>query len=258
MDMRLAAAACFGGLLFSACASVKPSRPEAAVFTPVDCATLYPHPGSAPDLEPAAPTPPPAELAASGEAHLTMARFLGCVEGNAEGDSKHLSAVGKQLQYDKAGMATDLASYLQRDEVDGAAREQYQAECTQPNLPPAQYQACLQRSQDLNAEIAAVNQVNSGLKQRNDALNARIDDYDQHIAAASAAVKDSYAAYDAAVRSEGSWMDRARYLVNSPEYRAPATAAGCPDAMTPPKTVDAMHELAGTMIACLKRLPASP
>lgn len=258
MDMRLAAAACLGGLLLSACAPVKPSRPLVPAFAPLDCASLYPHPDSAPDLDSAAPTPPPAELAVQGEAHLALARFLGCVEGNAEGDSKHLSAVGKQLQYDKAEMAEDLASYLKRDAADRAARDRYQAECTQANLPPDQYQACLQRSRDLNAEVTAVNEVNSGLKQRNDALNARIEDYDQQIGAASTAVKDGYGAYDAAVRSEGGWMDRARYLVNSPEYHPTAVAAGCPDVMTPPKTVEAMHGLAGDMIVCLRRLPAKP
>lgn len=255
--MRIAATAVLGGLLLSACAPIRPTRPEVPAFTPLDCASLYPHPDAIPDLDPAAPTPAPAELAAQGEARLALARFLGCQQDNTTGQDRYLAAIGKQLQYDRGQMQADIAGYEKRNDADVTAKAQYQADCSQPELSHEQYLNCMQRAQDLNAELTAANSVNSGLKARNDALNARIQDYDQEIGPAPGAIRDAYALYNAAVKSEGAWLDRARYLVSSPEYRSTAQAAGCPDIAAAPRSVEAMHDLAESLIACLKRVSAA-
>jgi hypothetical protein len=257
MDMRLAAAACCG-LLLTACAPVKPSRPDLPPLQLADCAALYPHQDRVPDLSPAEATPPPAQLADLGAAHLALARFQGCQQDDAVLQNQHLAALARQLQYDQAQLRDDTAAWQKRDDSAKAVRDQYQAECAQPDLPDAQYQSCVQRSRDLNTEIAALNAANAGLSQRNDALNARIQDYDRQAAAAAGAVPDAYSAYTAALKSEADWLDRARYLVNSTEYRSAAAAAGCPDVMTSPKTVDAMHVLSTSLIACLKHLTGAP
>ena len=254
MDMRLAATVCCG-LLLAACAPAKPSRPEVPPLKLADCAALYPHQDGVPDLSPAEATPPPARLAELGDAHLALSRFLACRQDDAVLQNRQLAALGQQLQYDQAQLREDMAAWQKRDATDQLVRDRYQVECTQPGLSDTQYQSCLQRSQDLNAEIAALNSANAGLNQRNDALNARVQDYGRQSGAAAGAVPDAYSAYTAALKSEADWLDRARYLVNSTAYRSAATAAGCPDVMVSPKTVDAMHELSTSLIACLKRMP---
>ena len=254
LDMRLALAACCG-LLLSACAPTQPSRPEVPALKLADCTALYPHPNSVPDLSPAEASSPPAQLASLGEAHLALSRFRGCQQDDAVLQDQHLAASAKQLQYDQQRVQQDLAAWQKRDAAAEAARDRYQADCAQSGLPDAQYQSCLQRSQDLNLEVAALNSANAELSQRSDALNARIQDYDQQIASAPAAVQDAYTAYLAAVNSEGVWLDRARDLISSTEYRAAAAGAGCPDVMASPQSVDAMHALATSLIACLKLMP---
>ncbi|HSN18124.1 MAG TPA: hypothetical protein VLV87_07925 [Gammaproteobacteria bacterium] len=197
----------------------------------------------------------PAGLAEAGGRRLALARFYKCRQDNLSDRNKYLQALGEQLQAGKLQLQADVASYQQRIAAAQAASGDYRSTCQVQGLSQVQYQACLQRSQQLNQEIAQINQVYQGLQLRNTEQNSRITAFDSEVSTIPGSMQAAYQEYQAAVREQEHWLDVTRGLIAAPANQGMVTRADCPSVQGPPATLPEMDAMTEALIACLRRMP---
>lgn len=244
-------------LVLAACAGTpsQSQRDTLAAPQPRDCVGLFPYQE--------APLPVlgagilPADLAAAGARSLASSRFHKCVQDNLADRDHYLQALSEELSAENRHLQDEVASYEQRSSAAQAASADYNAACKVQGLGASQYQACLQREQQLNQEIADVNAAYAVLQSRKVEQDAKIAAYNQGIRTLPGDVQAAYRDYQGAVRNQEHWLDMTRALIASPANQRPVAAAACPQLQQPGMTLPEMDALTEALVACLRRMPAS-
>ena len=243
-------------VLLCACAA-NPPRPSQASLVPPqprDCDKLFPHP-DVPPLDVAAGILP-ADLAEAGAWRLMLSRFHKCRQDNLSDRDRYLQSQGDALQAEERQLQEDMTAYQQRIAAAQAESDEYNAACQVQGLDPAHYQSCVQRQQQVNQDIAQVNDAYRGLERRQADQSQRIAAFDGEVTAIPESIQTAYQDYQAAVREQGHWLDMARGLIALPVNLGTVKPAACPSVQQPPKDLPEMDAMSEGLVACLRRMPA--
>ena len=167
-------------------------------------------------------------------------------------ESKDLNAMGAKLTSDVAAWKKDQDDINQR-------KTDYATQCPSgKTFTPDQLTACKNSAAQINADIQASNAKNVELQKRNDEYNKKAQAYNDAVKAnPNGDVNAAYAAFNAATKKEGAWLDAAREQMSSEAFKSYGAKAGCPDVNKTPKTTDAMIKMTDDVIACLKKVSNS-
>ncbi|MGH8278276.1 MAG: hypothetical protein ACRETQ_01740 [Gammaproteobacteria bacterium] len=167
-----------------------------------------------------------------------------------------LDAQGQEIQQEQKSLQAAIKAY--QDKVASVNEEsaQYKKQCDKKDqhLTPDEYKQCTALRAKINDDINSVNTEPDQLKTRQTAFIAKANAYNAEVKSSPDQVKDADKAYEAALATAETWLDRARDLVASQAFLPFAKKANCPNVQKPSTSVDGMVDMGQQILSCLKRV----
>lgn len=169
-----------------------------------------------------------------------------------------MAAEAKQFGVDQNKLAADVAQYQKDSVAVKQSAADFANRCgADKKLNQDEYKACTADQQQINADVARVNGEFPTLKQREDALNAKIAEYNKGAGGIDTKVNDAYKTWDAALKKEGAWLDQARSLLVSDAFKSYGQKAGCPAVGKPATTPEGADKMTTDILTCLKKVSST-
>ena len=168
--------------------------------------------------------------------------------------NQSLVGEGKQITADMEQLKADIAAYKSSNASIKKQTADYQSKCNGKQLNPTEFAACKAQLAQINQEINENNTAPTKLNQRQNALMARAQKYNQEVVSVPKEVKADESAYENALADQQTWLQKARTLVASPGFVPYAKKAGCPNVEKTPKSLDDIMNMSQSIITCLKKV----
>jgi len=197
-------------------------------------------------------------LISSGEAVNKEVNDAKAEYDNLNQRNKDLVGEQNQLNVDEQKIQNDIAAYQNDSNKVQQSIADYKNRCGGgKQLNPDEYKACNADQTQINADVARVNGEYPVLTQRKNQTDAKVAKHNEDAKGMDGKIKDAYAAWNNAMKKQGSWLDQARSQLTSDAFKPYAAKAGCPDTTKPAKTTEAEMKMANDVLTCLKKVSNS-
>jgi len=130
-------------------------------------------------------------------------------------------------------LKADIAAYKNSNASIKQQTAAYQSKCNGKQLSPSEYADCKAQLAKINQAIDENNTAPAKLNQRQNALIARAQKYNQEVVSVPKEVKADESAYDEALVDQQTWLQKARSMGGFPRFVPYAKKAGCPNVEKP-------------------------